>query len=89
MMVCKRVIFSGKVQGVGFRATAQTISRNHAVEGYVRNLPDSTVEMVAQGEEEEVAAFIQAIGSRMEHKISDTYIENSTTQEFNDFVIRS
>ena len=45
----ERMIFSGRVQGVGFRYTAQAIARRHPVGGYVRNLPDGTVELVAQG----------------------------------------
>ncbi|MGF1578898.1 MAG: acylphosphatase [Gemmataceae bacterium] len=88
MMVCKKVIFSGRVQGVGFRHTTQALSKNHAVEGYVRNVADGTVEMVAQGEAEEVVAFLEAIHSRMENNITDTYIEDQGSQEFNGFVVR-
>ena len=45
----ERMIFTGRVQGVGFRYTAQSIARRHPVTGYVRNLPDGTVELVARG----------------------------------------
>jgi len=56
--VRQRVIYSGRVQGVCFRASARELSRGHAVVGYVRNLPDGTVELEAEGSATEVAAFL-------------------------------
>lgn len=55
------VIFSGSVQGVGFRYTAETLSRKFPVTGFVRNLSDGTVELVAEGEEEVLTGFLAAI----------------------------
>ena len=49
-MPTERMIYSGRVQGVGFRYSVRTIAKHHPVTGYVRNLPDGTVELVAQGE---------------------------------------
>jgi acylphosphatase len=46
------VIFSGEVQGVGFRFTARSIAETLGLTGYVRNLSDGTVALTAQGEEE-------------------------------------
>jgi acylphosphatase len=54
----ERMIFSGRVQGVGFRYTAQSIARRHPVTGYVRNLPDGTVELVAQGKLAALSALV-------------------------------
>ena len=48
--VRRRVYFSGRVQGVGFRFTCQSLARGFEVAGYVRNLPDGRVELVAEGE---------------------------------------
>lgn len=45
----ERVIYAGHVQGVGFRYTVRSLARRHPVSGYVRNLPDGSVELVAQG----------------------------------------
>ena len=45
----KHVIFRGHVQGVGFRYAASRIARRYDVTGFVRNLPDGTVEMLVQG----------------------------------------
>ena len=48
MTVCKQVRYSGQVQGVGFRYTAQRLAEGYAVSGYVRNLPEGDVELVAE-----------------------------------------
>jgi acylphosphatase len=55
------VYYSGRVQGIGFRYTAREVACGYEVTGFVRNLPDGRVEMAAEGEEEEVAAFLNAI----------------------------
>ena len=47
--MAKHIIFAGRVQGVGFRFTAHNVARRYDVSGYVRNRPDGTVEMFAQG----------------------------------------
>ena len=54
----KRVIYTGRVQGVGFRATTRSIARRHDVAGYVRNRPDGSVELVTSGADAEVDAFL-------------------------------
>jgi acylphosphatase len=48
-MVAMHIIFKGRVQGVGFRFTAHRMAHRHQLIGFVRNLPDGTVEMLAQG----------------------------------------
>lgn len=60
-MKCLFVIFSGRVQGVGFRYTVDRIAGHFEVTGYVRNLPNRTVEMVAEGEETTLNDFLAAI----------------------------
>jgi acylphosphatase len=49
-MVCKRVIVSGEVQGVYFRDTCRATATEHGVRGWVRNLPDHTVEALFEGD---------------------------------------
>ena len=54
--VAKHIIFTGRVQGVGFRYATHRAAARYALTGFVRNLPDGTVEAVMQG----TAADIQA-----------------------------
>ena len=43
------IIVSGRVQGVGYRYFAAARAKLHGIVGYVRNLPDGSVEVVALG----------------------------------------
>ncbi len=58
-MTTKRVIYDGRVQGVGFRYTTKDLARGYDVLGTVRNLPDGTVEMIVSGETEELGEFLR------------------------------
>ncbi len=51
MIVCKRCLISGRVQGVFYRASTAERARALAVTGYAKNLPDGRVEVLACGEE--------------------------------------
>ncbi len=64
-----RVLYSGRVQGVGFRATARQIAGDFRVCGFVRNLADGTVELQAQGEDAEVRGLLEALAFRMRYNI--------------------
>lgn len=66
----KLVYYSGHVQGVGFRATTASIARRYAVSGWVRNLPDRRVELLAEGEASEVTAFLTDVRERMSDHIT-------------------
>jgi len=65
-----RVVYSGRVQGVYFRATARELSRRCAVVGYVRNLPDGRVELEAEGAADHVADFLAALERHYEGYIT-------------------
>lgn len=56
-----QAFFSGRVHGVGFRYTAQRFAEGFPVSGFVRNLPDGRVELVAEGEERDLEAFLRKI----------------------------
>ena len=58
-MTSKICWVSGRVQGVYYRGTTVTRARELGVSGSARNLPDGRVEVLAQGEDAAVAAFIQ------------------------------
>jgi acylphosphatase len=55
------VLYSGRVQGVGFRYTAKTVATGFEVTGIVRNLADGRVELIAEGLKDELEGFQQAI----------------------------
>jgi acylphosphatase len=80
MPVCKRVHYFGRVQGVGFRYTAHRLAQGFAVAGHVRNLPDGSVEIVAEGEADQVDGFLAAVRRRMAGYIErDTIIDDTPT----------
>ena len=88
-MIRRRSLFSGHVQGVGFRATVDDLAPGFDVTGYVRNLPDRRVELVVEGEPGEVERFLQRIAERMGGFIkSRTDDDSPATKEFTDFSIR-
>jgi acylphosphatase len=57
MIVARKYLISGMVQGVGYRFFAQRAAARHQVLGYVRNLEDGRVEALAEGEAKAVEAF--------------------------------
>ncbi len=57
-MIARQVYYEGKVQGVGFRYTTRNVARGYDVSGWVLNLPDGRVHLHAQGEADEVRAFL-------------------------------
>jgi acylphosphatase len=70
-----RVLYRGRVQGVGFRYTAQRLAQSLAVAGYVRNLDDGGVELVAEAEPHEIRTFLDAISQAMGSKIHHAQVE--------------
>jgi acylphosphatase len=84
--VGRMVHYTGQVQGVGFRATAEEIARNYRVTGWVKNLPDGRVQLLAEGPEEEVRRFLTAIQDQWRKNIekSDT-AEIEATGKYRDF----
>jgi acylphosphatase len=67
--MAKLVHYSGDVQGVGFRATASWVAKRHPVRGWVRNLPDGRVELLVDGADDAIAAFLAEVRSRMADNI--------------------
>jgi len=77
-MTARRIIYSGRVQGVGFRWTAKELARGYDVLGTVRNLPDGTVELIVAGERGEVAEFLRE-DSAVAHHIKAAVEEKIAT----------
>jgi acylphosphatase len=91
-MAVKRaeVAFYGRVQGIGFRFSAENIANAYKLTGFVRNLPDGSVEVVVEGEEREINKLLDTLNEEL-----DNYIEKYNlnwfppTGEFKRFTIRS
>ena len=77
-MAAKHIIFSGRVQGVGFRFTAHNIANRYQLSGFVRNVMDGTVEMLAQGQPEDIDACIKDLENSFAGYITQTRIEETT-----------
>jgi acylphosphatase len=85
----RTVVYAGRVQGVGFRYSAQTIAHRYTVSGYVRNQPDGRVELVAEGEPHELDAFLGEVRERFFGHIRDERSDvQPATGEFTGFDIR-
>ena len=86
----REVYYTGHVQGVGFRYTAQGVARQFPVTGSVRNLPDGRVELIVEGESAELDAFLQAVANRMQGYIHRAQVATlAASGEFDDFTVRS
>jgi acylphosphatase len=59
MVIAKRCVVSGRVQGVFYRASTQQEARSLGVTGYAKNLPDGRVEVLAVGECERVESLVK------------------------------
>jgi acylphosphatase len=84
----KRVLYSGRVQGVGFRFTAQETAAGFPVSGHVRNLPGGDVELVAEGEADAVDAFLAALAQRMAGFIDRVTVRDEPVAGSQGFVVR-
>lgn len=83
------MLFTGHVQGVGFRFTTCDVAQPFDVTGFVRNLPDGRVELVAEGEPPELDAFLAAVSNVMGGLVRDTEIADADARgEFERFDIR-
>jgi len=70
--VRRRVRFLGRVQGVFFRATAVDFAQRYDLVGYVRNLPDGSVELEAEGLPEEIDSLLEDVRRHFRGNITDT-----------------
>lgn len=83
------VFYSGQVHGVGFRYTAQDIAMGLGLKGWVKNLIDGRVEVVAEGEEEDIKEFLAKIlKGPLGRYISDAEVSwGKPTKKFDSFEI--
>lgn len=84
------LIVSGHVQGVGFRYYAQMKALDHHITGWVRNRKDGSVEIIAEGEEQNITNYLKYIqdGSPFSTVQSVKVIEQDDTCNFDSFKIK-
>ena len=87
-MIARRVFVAGRVQGVGFRYFAERTARELGVRGWVRNMPDGSVESVAEGEETAIARYLERLrqGPRM-GEVERVQVEEIAVSGFASFEI--
>jgi len=85
-----RVIYSGRVQGVGFRMTVYELAQEYSVFGSVCNVSDGTVELIAVGQSKALMDFLEAVDARMSRNIVNCIVDwlDAEPQEFIDFKIK-
>ncbi len=86
----RRVFYSGRVQGVGFRFISHRLAREFHVSGSVRNLADGRVELIAQADAEVLSAYLGAITRELAEEIHTVHVEVEpvTDPHERDFAIR-
>ena len=90
VMERRRIYYSGRVQGVGFRYSAVRAAGGYEVTGFVRNLPDGRVEVVVEGKCEQIGAFLGDLTDVMGGYIIDTRtVDEPYLGEFRMFEVRS
>lgn len=85
------IVYAGRVQGVGFRMTAEETAKRYGVAGWVKNLQDGRVEIMAEAEEEVLMKFLKAVRTGpMRNFIQDFQAAWSEAPDggFDDFEIR-
>lgn len=77
VMMAKKILYEGRVQGVGFRFGVRQIAEGFTVAGHAANLPDGRVEVFLQGEKEEVEGMEKEIA----HSHLEGFIRKQEAQE--------
>ena len=84
--VRNRIVYSGRVQGVGFRWQVRQVSEDFAVTGFVRNLEDGTVELLVEGDSSEVRGMIGAVERKLrdywDSKVEDERVGDPQYENF-------
>lgn len=88
MRVRKHVYYLGAVQGVGFRYVARRLARDAGLTGFVKNLGDGRVELVAEGRAAAVDRYLTDLAEAMQEYIRGVEaIDETPTDEFDAFTV--
>lgn len=89
MQTAKFIVFSGNVQGIGFRYTAHRIAARYNLTGYVLNSPGGKVEMHAQGHHDDIGDCIADIKETFAGYIRNVDIKDASfCSDYDSFIIR-
>ena len=81
--------FAGMVQGVGFRFTARDLADRYRIKGWVANLSDGRVKLVAQGSQKELNNFLYDLREKFKNQIVDFQLqEKESLEDYNSFQIK-
>ena len=87
-MQAAHILYSGMVQGVGFRYTVQKYAQDLNLNGWVKNLPDGCVEMMVEGSQDGIDQLCRHIENRFDGYIRDKKIQYEPAQgQYQNFVI--
>jgi len=86
--MCKKFIFYGDVQGVGFRFSAFRFAKKLNLSGWIRNDKEGTVTLVCEGEEKNIKALIDYLKLMYKGNIEKIEEENQPLQNFKTFQIK-
>ena len=87
-MLTKKILVTGKVQGVFYRATAKDVADLLGIKGWVKNLPDRNVEITATATEELLQKFIAwCKQGPPKARVDDVIVEELNLEEFKGFKI--
>lgn len=88
-MPCRRYVVRGQVQGVFFRVTTQQTAQRLGLAGWVRNLPDGSVELVANGDEQKLKELERWLWKGPpDARVEDVECSDVTPQVFSGFSVR-
>jgi len=88
MIIRRHYIFTGSVQGVGFRYRATHAASHFGVAGWVRNLYDGSVELEAEGTEEDIDGMLLAIENGTFIQIENMEVKEIPVQGSRSFEVR-
>lgn len=83
------IVFSGLVQGVGFRFSARNLATKHKIKGWVLNLSDGGVKLLAEGSREDLDNFLHDLRDEFKRYIVDyIFQEKEASGNYEDFQIK-
>lgn len=82
MAIIRKITVTGRVQGVWFRAFTREAACRHRISGWVKNMPDGSVQCLARGSEKDMQDFLQELHTGPERsRVDSVTVEPYTGEE--------